>query len=101
MASLNRTLALTQDLDVAMLVGQYLKLYMSRGLDQLLHVYVGAREGSAGFLLCLREQIRKLGRFVDHAHATPAAASGCFEHDGIPDIFRGREPILRTFEHSL
>ena len=40
MPPLDGTIALAQNLDVAVLVGQHLKLDVPRRLDQLLHVHV-------------------------------------------------------------
>ena len=56
MPPLDGTIALAQNLDIAMLVGQHLKFDVPRRLDQLLQVNVLRRKCRAGLLLRLRQQ---------------------------------------------
>jgi len=71
MPPLDGALALAQNLDIAMFVGQYLKLDVPGRFDQLLHVNVGASEGALRFLLGLGEQ-----RGADPAPHAPLAFRG-------------------------
>ena len=106
MAALDGALALAQDLDVAVLVGQDLEFDVPRRGDELLQVDVGRAERGAGLLLRLRKQRRQILGPVDHAHAAPAAARGGLEDDGIADpgghlqrLFGALEDARRAGQH--
>ena len=58
MPALDAALALAENLDVAVLVGQHLKFDVPRRADEFLQIDVGGTERRAGFLLRLGEQIR-------------------------------------------
>ena len=62
MAALDAAFALTQDFDVAVLVGQDLEFDVARGADVLFQVDVGRTEGAARLVLRLQEQRGQLAR---------------------------------------
>src|ERR1039458_1159387 len=85
MAALYAAIALAQNFDVAVLVGEDLEFDVPRRLDELLEVQIGRAESGAGLVLRLRKQGRQILGPVDHAHAAPAATRGGLEDDGIAD----------------
>src|SRR5260370_31533158 len=88
MSPLDGTLALAQAHNVAVLVGQNLKLDMPRVLDVLLHVEVTVAERAC----CLRlRRLEQTGQFLfvaDDAHPAPAAASRSLHDHREPDLPR-------------
>ena len=96
MPALDGAFALAQNLDVAVLVGQHLKLDMPRRFDQLLHVHVAAmrRRRRASCCACVSSDGSSAG-FAHHAHAAPAAARRRFQHHRIADAFRRSRALLR------
>ena len=96
MAALDGTLALAQNLHVTVLVRQDLKLDVAWIFDQLLHVYVAARERGGRLGLCLRQQTGKLLGIPHNSHAAPTAPGGCLQHDWVPDLTREIERFVRA-----
>ena len=56
MAALHTAFALTEDFDVAVLVGQDLEFDVAGRGDELLQVDIGRTEGAAGLLLGLHQE---------------------------------------------
>ena len=86
MPPLDGTLALAQDLDAAVFVGQDLKLDVAGRADEFLQVHVRRAEGGASLVLRLREQKRQILGTLDHPHPAPAAAGGSLQDHGITDL---------------
>ena len=76
MPALDGALALAQDFDVAVLVGEDLELDVAGRADEFFQVHVGRTEGGAGLVLRLSEQGWQLFGPLDHAHPAPSAAGG-------------------------
>ncbi len=88
MSALNRTFALSETHDIAVLVGQNLKLDVPRILDVLLHVEVAIAERSRRFRLRRLEQSRQFFFVADDAHAAPAAAGRGLHNHREADLLR-------------
>ncbi len=99
-AALDAALALAQDLDVAVLVGQHLELDVPRRADELLQVDVGGAKRAAGLVLRLQEQRGQFLRAVDDAHAAAAASGAGLEDHGVADPGRQFAGLLRAAQHA-
>src|SRR5579862_53179 len=75
-AALDAALAFAQANDVAMLVGQHLKLDVARPLDELFHVEVAVAEGARSLRLCGVVEVGQLLFAADHPHTAPPATRG-------------------------
>src|SRR5215831_9006976 len=101
MAALNRTLALAQVHDGAVLVAENLELDVPGRLDVLLDVHVADAERR--FCLALRglERVRQFAGVADDAHAASTAARRRLDDDGIPDVLRRLEGLVFALDGSV
>ena len=88
MPPLDGAFALAENLDIAVLIGQHLKLDVPRRFHKFLHVHVAAGERGRRFRLRLRKQAGRSAVLAHNAHAAPAASGRRFQHHRITDCFR-------------
>ena len=81
MPALNRTLALAEMHDAAMVIAQHLDLDVARVLEILLDVHVRHAECRLGFALRRLDRVPELLRRAHDAHAAAAAARCRFDDD--------------------
>ena len=79
MAALDRALALAENFDMAVLVGEYLKFNVARVHQKLFHVDVAAGKGGGCFALGLRQKRGKFSIVTRNAHAAATAAGRWLE----------------------
>src|SRR5262249_42255770 len=101
MAPLDAALALAEDLDIAVLVREHLKLNVARAVNKFFDVNVRATKGRAGFLLRLHQERGQFRRTVDDAHAPPAAARRGLHNQRVTDRLRSSERFLLGLDDSV
>ena len=87
MAALDGTLTLEQRNNLAMLIGQNLKLNVPRLLDELLHVELTVAEGVCSLSGGGVVKVGQLFRRANNAHAAPSPAGLGLEDNGVAHIF--------------
>src|SRR5450631_2473452 len=85
-AALDRTFALAEIDDVAVLVAQHLDLDVARIGDEFLDEHAVVAERGLRLRLRARETFRHLGFGIGDAHALAAAAGGSLDHDRVADL---------------
>ena len=99
MTALDAALALAQDFDVAVLVGQQLELDVARRVDAVFQINVGRTKAApASCCACVRSAASSAG-VVDDAHAASAAAGRSFQDHRIADAFGGFERFFGVFKN--
>ena len=88
-APLNRTLALEEVDDVAVVIGEDLELDVARLLDEPLDIQRAVAEGGRRFAPGLRDRARKRRRVANHLHPDSSAAFRWLQQQGEPDASRG------------
>src|SRR5215471_4399555 len=101
MPALDRTLALAQMDDGAVLIAEDLELDVARRLDVLLDVHVGDAERRLGFPLRRLERVRELTGVADDAHPASAAAGRRLDDHRIADVLGDLERLLFAFNGSV
>ncbi len=86
MAALHGAVALAQVDDVAVVVGQHLKLDVTRPLQKLLHVHLVVAEGRARLGPGDADGVEQRCLAVHHAHAASAAAARGLDDHRIADV---------------
>ena len=88
MAALDRALALAERDERPLPVRQHLDLDVPRPLDVAFEEDAVVAERRLRLPPGRLERILELGRLPDDAHPATAAARGCLDHQGIPDLVR-------------
>ena len=86
---LNRTLALEEVDDVAVVIGEDLELDVARFIDQPLDIQRAVAEGGRRFTPGLRDRALKRRRVANHLHPDSSAAFRGLQEEGEPDASRG------------
>jgi hypothetical protein len=93
-AALDRTFALAEVNDIAVLVAKHLNFDMARIGDEFLDEDAVVTETGFRFRARARISFRNLVAGVRNAHALAATAGGGLDHDGVADLFRDLHRLL-------
>ncbi len=94
MAALDRTFALVEIDDVAVLIAEDLDLDMARVLDEFLDEHALVAEGIEAFALGRLEPFLHVGVVPGEPHALPASACAGLHHHRIADVVGPFERVL-------
>src|SRR5690606_17368838 len=100
-AALNRTLALAEVHDVAVVIAEHLDLDMPRRLDVLLEVHVADAKGRFGLAHRGPERLGQVLGRTHHPHAPAAAAGNGLDDDGIAELARDLDGLFVARDRTV
>src|SRR5206468_5468497 len=99
-ATLDRALALAEMNDVAARIAQHLDFDMARPLDEALDEHPSIAEARLRLAGRAHETVAAFAVVEREPHPLAAAAGGCLDHHGVPDLARDLHRVVGAFDFA-